>query len=128
MNVNSYFSNCARQFEAPTIETLLTVIDLHLDCIYQKMQHVTNLSVGRVGMPKECQAYANLVYDPLTTLLAEYLAGLQSALEMLLMHAGLRRRMGAAGRKKVEEHYSLQVWGPRVAQMLRSVADEGRRA
>ena len=36
-------------------------------------------------------------------------------------------KMGAAGRKKVEESYYLQVWGPRVAQMLRQVADEGRK-
>jgi hypothetical protein len=32
--------------------------------------------------------------------------------------------MGAAGRKKVEEEYSLQVWGPRVAQMLRGVIEK----
>jgi len=36
--------------------------------------------------------------------------------------------LGAAGRKKVEESYSLQVWGPRVAQMLRRVADASRKA
>ena len=52
----------------------------------------------------------------------------RSAIETLLSDAELRRRMGAAGRKKVEESYSLQVWGPRVAQMLRRVADEGRKA
>lgn len=52
----------------------------------------------------------------------------RSAIETLLSDAELRRRMGAAGRKKVEESYSLQVWGPRVAQMFRRVADEGRKA
>jgi hypothetical protein len=51
-----------------------------------------------------------------------------SAIETLLSDSELRRRMGAAGRKKVEESYSLQVWGPRVAQMLRGVADEVRKA
>ena len=51
----------------------------------------------------------------------------RSAIETLLADADLRRRMGTAGRKKVEEHYSLQVWGPRVAQMLHRVAEEGRR-
>ena len=51
-----------------------------------------------------------------------------SAIETLLSDANLRRRMGAAGRKKVEDSYSLQVWGPRVSQMLREVADEGRKA
>lgn len=48
-----------------------------------------------------------------------------TAIETLLNDADLRLRMGAAGRKKVEEEYSLQVWGPRVAQMLRGVI-EGR--
>lgn len=49
----------------------------------------------------------------------------RAAIMTLLNDADLRRRMGAAGRKKVEEQYSLQVRGPRVAQLLRSVA-EGR--
>ncbi len=52
----------------------------------------------------------------------------RSAIETLLSDVELRRRMGKAGRKKMEEAYSLEVWGPRVAQMLRRVADEGRKA
>ncbi|MCD1636363.1 glycosyltransferase family 4 protein [Martelella mediterranea] len=51
----------------------------------------------------------------------------RSAIETLLLDADLRRRMGTAGRSKVEKHYSLQVWGPRLVQMFRSVADQGRR-
>jgi glycosyltransferase involved in cell wall biosynthesis len=47
----------------------------------------------------------------------------RAAVDALLNDADLRRRMGAAGRKKVEEQYSLKVWGPRVAQMLRCIAD-----
>ncbi|OOY04241.1 glycosyltransferase family 4 protein [Thioclava sp. F28-4] len=46
----------------------------------------------------------------------------REALDALLTDPNLRARMGAAGRKKVEDQYSLQVWGPRVAQMLRDVA------
>ncbi|GAA6201282.1 glycosyltransferase family 4 protein [Aquicoccus sp. SU-CL01552] len=49
--------------------------------------------------------------------------GWREAIETLLGNADLRRRMGAAGRRRVEEQYSLQVWGPRVAQMLREVAE-----
>nr|WP_272903646.1 glycosyltransferase family 4 protein [Sulfitobacter sp. M22] len=48
----------------------------------------------------------------------------RAAIGMLLNDAALRRRMGAAGRKKVEEQYSLQVWGPRMAQMLRSIVED----
>jgi glycosyltransferase involved in cell wall biosynthesis len=49
----------------------------------------------------------------------------REALETLLHDAKLRERMGAAGRRKVERQYSLQVWGPRVAAMLRDVAERG---
>lgn len=48
------------------------------------------------------------------------------ALQTLLHDPALRARMGEAGRRKVERDYSLQVWGPRVAQMLRDVANKGR--
>jgi glycosyltransferase involved in cell wall biosynthesis len=48
------------------------------------------------------------------------------ALRTLLLDPDLRARMGEAGRRKVEREYSLQVWGPRVAQMLRDVANEGK--
>jgi len=49
------------------------------------------------------------------------------ALQTLLRDPELRTRMGREGRRKVEREFSLQIWGPRVAQMLRDVADEGRR-
>lgn len=49
------------------------------------------------------------------------------ALRTLLSDAALRKRMGEAGRRKVEREYSLQVWGPRVAQMLRDVDSQGGR-
>lgn len=48
----------------------------------------------------------------------------REALTVLIRNPELRRRMGAAGRKKVEEHYSLQVWAPRVAPMFRDVSTE----
>jgi len=50
----------------------------------------------------------------------------KNALQTLLQDPDLRRRMGAAGRRKVEREYSLQVWGPRVAQMLRDVANRAK--
>lgn len=49
------------------------------------------------------------------------------ALQILLRDPALRARMGEAGRRKVERDYSLQIWGPRVAQMLCQVAEQGRR-
>lgn len=49
----------------------------------------------------------------------------REALVTLLRDADLRQRMGAAGRQKVEAQYSLQVWGPRVAAMLKEVVEKG---
>jgi len=48
------------------------------------------------------------------------------ALRTLLHDPELRAKMGQEGRRKIERDYSLQIWGPRLAQMLRHVADEGR--
>jgi len=49
----------------------------------------------------------------------------KEALQTLLQKPDLRARMGEAGRRKVEREYSLQIWGPRVAQILRDVASRG---
>jgi glycosyltransferase involved in cell wall biosynthesis len=46
----------------------------------------------------------------------------RNCLGTLIDDAGLRSRMGSAGRKRVEEEYSLQVHAPRLAALLRSVA------
>lgn len=52
----------------------------------------------------------------------------REALATLIANSDLRRKLGAAGRKKIEQEYSLQVWGPRVAGMLRDIAlRHGRR-
>lgn len=47
-------------------------------------------------------------------------------LHRLLQNSDLRSRKGRAGRQKVERDYSLRVWGTRVVQMLRDVADRGK--
>lgn len=46
----------------------------------------------------------------------------EQALQALLGDAALRRRMGQAGRRKVERHYSVQVTGPRLAALLGEAA------
>lgn len=46
----------------------------------------------------------------------------REALVTLLRDPDLRAQMGAAGRRKIEDHYSLQVWGPKVAQLLKEAA------
>lgn len=94
-------------------------------CGYKLIQYMAcglPVVASPVGVNKD------IVEHGVNGFLAETDAEWRSAIETLLADAELRRRMGAAGRKKVEDHYSLQVWGPRVAQMLRQVADEGRKA
>ena len=94
-------------------------------CGYKLIQYMAcglPVVASPVGVNRE------IVEHGVNGFLAETDAEWRSAIETLLADGELRRRMGAAGRRKVEEHYSLQVWGPRVAQMLRSVADQGRRA
>src|SRR5690606_22276497 len=45
------------------------------------------------------------------------------AIRRLATDPQLRAQMGAAGRRRVEERYSLQVHGPRLAGMVRDVVD-----
>jgi glycosyltransferase involved in cell wall biosynthesis len=49
----------------------------------------------------------------------------EGALRALLADPDLRLRMGQAGRRKVEERYSLQVTGPRLVALLQSVIEMG---
>lgn len=51
----------------------------------------------------------------------------REALTTLLQSPDLRHRMGRAGRKMVEENYSLQAHGPKFAAMLREIAMAGKR-
>ena len=46
------------------------------------------------------------------------------AIRQLVADPELRGRMGAAGRRRVEKDYSLQAWGPRVAELLMSAVEQ----
>lgn len=94
-------------------------------CGYKLIQY---MACGLPVVASPVGVNTEIVEHGVNGFLAETDAEWHEAIETLLSDADLRRRMGAAGRKKVEERYSLQVWGPRVAQMLRRVADEGRRS
>jgi glycosyltransferase involved in cell wall biosynthesis len=50
------------------------------------------------------------------------LAEWDTAVRALAGDAAMRRRMGMAGRQQVERHYSLQVAGPRLADLLRAAS------
>jgi len=53
--------------------------------------------------------------------LASTQADWEQALRKLQQDADLRQRMGQAGRKRVEECYSLQVTAPRLAEMIKAI-------
>lgn len=94
-------------------------------CGYKLIQYMAcglPVVASPVGVNKD------IVQHGVNGFLAETDEEWRAAIGTLLSDPCLRHRMGAAGRKKVEENYSLQVWGPRVAQMLRQIADEGRKA
>jgi len=58
------------------------------------------------------------------TLLAEQPACVV-AMEACAISHSLLTQMGNEGRHQVERDYTLQVWGPRVAQMLHDVVSQG---
>ncbi|MDA7760373.1 glycosyltransferase [Amylibacter sp.] len=72
-----------------------------------------------VGLNKE------IIEHGVNGFLAESDAEWRTAIEVLISDPDLRCRMEAAGRKKVENEYSLQVWGLLLANMLRRVTNKG---
>lgn len=92
-------------------------------CGYKLIQY---MACGLPVIASPVGVNCEIVEHGVNGFLAESEAEWNSALEILLTNAELRKRMGAAGRKKVEQKYSLQVYGPKVAGLLREVALSGR--
>jgi glycosyltransferase involved in cell wall biosynthesis len=59
-----------------------------------------------------------IVQDGVNGFLASTPDEWRQKLSALMGDADLRRRMGAAGRRTIQERYSLQVNGPRVAAVI----------
>lgn len=91
-------------------------------CGYKLIQY---MACGIPVIASPVGVNAEIVEHGVNGFLASSDAEWAEALQTLLRDANLRARMGEAGRRKVERDYSLQVWGPRVAQMLREVANKG---
>jgi hypothetical protein len=54
--------------------------------------------------------------------LAETQEEWEAALSTLIADSDLRQQMGKAGREKVEREYSLQVTGPKLVALLKSIS------
>ena len=92
-------------------------------CGYKLIQYMAcglPVVASPVGVNKE------IVEHGVNGFLAESEAEWSTAIGTLISDPQLRHRMGFAGRKKVENKYSLQEWGPRVANMMRQIADKGK--
>lgn len=92
-------------------------------CGYKLIQY---MACGVPVVASPVGVNAEIVEHGMNGFLASTEAEWVDALNTLLRDPALRERMGKAGRRKVERDYALQVWGPRVAQMLRDVANGGR--
>lgn len=89
-------------------------------CGYKLIQY---MACGIPVIASPVGVNADIVEHGVNGFLATTEAEWREAIENLLRDPDLRRRMGAAGRRKAEEQYALQVWGPRVANMLHEVIE-----
>lgn len=86
-------------------------------CGYKIIQY---MACGLPVVASPVGVNSDIVEDGVTGFLANTPAEWRQAIARLLRDPEMRRRMGRAGRRRVEERYSLQVWGPRVADLLHS--------
>jgi len=88
-------------------------------CGYKLIQY---MACGLPVIASPVGVNRDIVQHGVNGFLAETDAEWRAALSTLLADPALRMKMGQAGRAIVEERYSLQVWGPRVAGMLARAA------
>jgi glycosyltransferase involved in cell wall biosynthesis len=93
-------------------------------CGYKLIQY---MACGLPVVASPVGVNASIVTHGVNGFLASTEGEWRQAITTLLENPDLRHRMGTAGRKRVEEQYSLEVWGPKVAGMLRETAEEGKR-
>jgi glycosyltransferase involved in cell wall biosynthesis len=94
-------------------------------CGYKLIQY---MACGLPVVASPVGVNADIVEHGVNGFLVETPDDWSRALKTLIGNPDLRRQMGAAGRKRVEERYSLQVYGPRVASLLSEIAAQGRAA
>lgn len=88
-------------------------------CGYKLIQY---MACGLPVVASPVGVNADIVEHGVNGFLASTETEWADALRTLLHDPALRARMGAAGRRKVERDYSLQVWGPRLAALLAQIA------
>lgn len=92
-------------------------------CGYKLIQY---MACGVPVIASPVGVNAEIVEHGVNGFLATTEAEWRGALTTLLADPGLRAGMGRAGRARVEARYALKVWAPRVADLLREVAEARR--
>jgi glycosyltransferase involved in cell wall biosynthesis len=92
-------------------------------CGYKLLQY---MACGLPVVASPVGVNSQIVEHGVNGFLAETDAEWAAALDTLIGDPALRRQMGMAGRKKVEREYSLQVYGPKIANNLMNIAIYGR--
>jgi glycosyltransferase involved in cell wall biosynthesis len=87
-------------------------------CGYKLIQY---MACGKPVVASPVGVNSEIVRHGESGFLAETDAEWEEALTMLAADPGLRQRMGAAGRRRVEEEYSLQVQAPRLIELICSM-------
>jgi len=88
-------------------------------CGYKLIQY---MACGKPVVASSVGANRDIVEHGVNGFLAETPEEWTSALRRLAADPDLRRRLGAAGRAKVERHYSLAGTAPRLIELLRAAA------
>ncbi len=91
-------------------------------CGYKLIQY---MACGLPVVASPVGVNRTIVEDGVNGFLAETDAEWHAALGRLLADPDLRRRMGAAGRRKVETDYALDRQGPRLAALFREIGGTG---
>ena len=89
-------------------------------CGYKLIQY---MACGLPVIATPVGVNSKIVEDGVSGILASNEDEWRAALLSLLNDAKLRKAMGAEGRRQVETHYSAQIWGLRIAGLLREAAE-----
>ncbi len=92
-------------------------------CAFKLLQY---MAAGLPCVASPVGANREVVVPSQTGLLADTAAQWEAALRELLLQPALRQQMGQAGRARAVAHYDTQVILPRMAALLRRLAEEGR--
>jgi glycosyltransferase involved in cell wall biosynthesis len=77
------------------------------------------------GIPVVCaQTADNFLEDGVNCLIVKKPADWIATLSLLIEHADLRKRMGETGRRLIEKRFALEVKGPQLASLLRTIVND----